>query len=86
MDSMGTAHDCTVRVDGVEFPAEELQESEGDVIFFVDVADISAYKPIPTEDTAHVATPEQEFRGAVHIAVEHRRLTVRIVETLGGAE
>jgi len=83
---MGTTGDCTVRVNDVEFPAEELQEGEGDVIFFVDVADISAYKPIPTEDTAHVATAEQEFRGTVHVAIENGRLTVRAVEASGGVE
>jgi len=69
-----------VVIDGVEFPSPEIQEADGDVIFFVTPAKIDhTYRPITTGENVEVRTPTQTFIGKVGVALENDYVTIRAV-------
>ena len=70
----------TVVIDDVPFPSPEIQEADGDVIFFVTPAKIDhSFRPIRTGDNVEVKTPTQSFTGCVSVALEHDSVTIRAV-------
>ena len=69
-----------VIIDGVEFPSFEIQEADGDVVFFVTPAEINNdFRPITTTEDVEVKTPTQTFTGQVSVALEIDSVTIRAV-------
>jgi len=76
---MSAPSDAVV-IDGVEFPSRDIQEADGDVIFFIRPAQIDhTCRPITTGENVEVKTPTQSFTGCVSVWLENDYVTFRAV-------